>query len=76
MRKSLPPSLLEKVKFELGQLDRHVVEIDGKIFKPSQCYRFNADPAHLLYNTNCPDGLRQKVQAILSKYIVTNESDL
>ncbi len=74
MRNTLPVDILEKVKFELGELDRHFVEIDGKRLKPSQCYRFESDPAHLLFNTNCPEGLKAKVQAILSKYITPDES--
>ena len=64
----LAPDMLEKVKAELGELDRHLVEIGGKKLKPSQCYRFEADPAHILFNTNCPEDLKQKIQAILSKY--------
>ena len=63
----LTPDMLEKVKVELGELDRHFIEIGGKKLKPSQCYRFEADPAHILLNTNCPEDLKQKIQAILSK---------
>lgn len=74
MRKSLSPGTLEKVKAELSELDRILVEIDGKKLKPSQCYRFDADPAHVLFNTNCPDDLRKKINAILSKYIRVDES--
>lgn len=66
--------MLEKVKAELGDLDRFYIEIDGKRLKPSQCYRFDVDPAHVLFNTNCPDELKKKVQSILSKYIKGNES--
>jgi len=69
MRRSLSADTIEKVKFELGELDRHFVEIDGMQLKPSQCYRFYADPAHVLFNTNCPEGLREKIQSILTKYI-------
>ena len=74
MSKSLPVDLMEKLKFELGELDRHFVEIDGRQLKPSQCYRFEVDPAHVLFNTNCPEGLKEKIQAILSKYIVSDET--
>ena len=66
----LAPDMLEKVKAELDELDRHLVEIGGKKLKPSQCYRFEADPAHILFNTNCPEDLKQKIQAILSKYSI------
>jgi hypothetical protein len=70
MAKALSPDTLNKVKAELGELDRYFVEIDGKKFKPSQCYRFDPDPVHVLYNTNCPDGLRKKIEAIISRYSV------
>lgn len=66
----LSPDMLEKVKAELDELDRHLVEIGGKKLKPSQCYRFEADPAHILFNTNCPEDLKQKIQDILSKYSI------
>jgi hypothetical protein len=68
MNKSLPSDIAEKVKAELNELDRHYVEIDGVKLKPSQCYRFDADPVHVLFNTNCPEGLRKQIQTILSKY--------
>jgi len=69
MRNSLPADMLEKLKVELGDLDRHFVEIDGKKLKPSQCYRVDVDPAHILFNTNCPEDLKHKIQIILAKYI-------
>ncbi|HKZ67488.1 MAG TPA: hypothetical protein VJ111_14075 [Chitinophagaceae bacterium] len=69
MRRTLSPDILSKVKAELGELDRNFVEINGKKLKPSQCFRFDADPVHVLFNTNCPEGLKQKIQDILSKYI-------
>ena len=63
----------EKVKAELEKLDQEHVELDGKKLKPSQCYRLDLDPLHILFNTNCPDALREKVQTILSRYTVNNE---
>ncbi len=72
--RDLSPEILEKVKAELGELDREFVQIDGKRLKPSQCYRFDLDPAHVLFNTNCPDDLKKKVQSILSKYLRPDES--
>jgi hypothetical protein len=53
----------------LMQLDRDLVEADGIRLKPSQCYRFETNPPHVLFNTNCPDALRQKVQDIISRHI-------
>ncbi|RYE37338.1 MAG: hypothetical protein EOP48_28915 [Sphingobacteriales bacterium] len=69
----LTDEILQKVKAELGELDRSMVEVDGIKLKPSQCYRFDVDPAHVLFNTNCPDELRKQVQSILSKYIENYE---
>jgi hypothetical protein len=69
MSRPLPEYIRNQVQAELEQLDRDMVLVDGKKLKPSQCYHFDTDPAHVLFNTNCPEDLRHKVQAILSKYI-------
>lgn len=61
--------LLYQVQAELAKLDHELVEIDGKQLKPSQCYHLETDPAHVLFNTNCPESLKEKIQAILFKYI-------
>jgi hypothetical protein len=58
---------------ELKQLDNKDIEIDGKVYKPSQCYRWEANPTHLLYNTNCPSELKEKLEAIISKYTKEDE---
>jgi hypothetical protein len=65
----MDPDIMGRVKAELNELDRELVDVDGKQLKPSQCYHFDVSPLHVLFNTNCPDSLKQKVQAILSKYI-------
>ena len=59
---------------ELKELDNELIEIDGGHLKPSQCYRFETDPVHMLFNTNCPDTLKQKVEAILAKHLPDYES--
>ena len=71
---SLQPDLLNKIQAELNELDRELVTLDGKILKPSQCYRFSADPMHVLFNTNCPDSLKERVNAIIAKYSPPDES--
>ncbi len=63
--KSFSEDALQKIKSELEKLDQESVSVDGKQLKPSQCYRFQLDPMHMLFNTNCPDTLREKVQMIL-----------
>jgi hypothetical protein len=69
MSTPLPDYIRNQVQAELDQLDLDMVTIDGKQLKPSQCYHFGSDPAHVLFNTNCPDELRRRVQAIMAKYI-------
>jgi hypothetical protein len=74
MSSSIKQEMVDRVKAELGELDREFVHIDGKPLKPSQCYQFHANPTHVLFNTNCPDTLKERVNAIIAKYILTNES--
>lgn len=73
MSSPLEKYILDKVQAELNELDHELVEIDGHPMKPSQCYHFSTDPAHVLFNTNCPDSLKERVQAILHKYIPADE---
>lgn len=70
---SLQPDLVQKIQSELNELDREFVTIDGKTMKPSQCFRFSADPMHVLFNTNCPDTLKERVNAIIAKYSPRDE---
>jgi len=60
---------IDRIKAELSALDTELVRADGIELKPSQCYHFETDPLHVLFNTNCPDELRQKVQFIISRHI-------
>jgi hypothetical protein len=59
---------IERIKAKLSELDREMVNADGLELKPSQCYHFGVDPLHVLFNTNCPDELKQKVQDIISRH--------
>ena len=65
---------LQNIIRELNELDSDMVEVDGSILKPSQCYHFGTDPVHVLFNTNCPDSLQQKVKQILAKHLPAYES--
>ena len=65
---------LKTLEQELAALDNDLVQVDGTLLKPSQCFHFEADPLHLLFNTNCPDSLKQKVEAIVGKHIPSYES--
>ena len=64
----------EKIVTELGELDRQLVWVEGKLLKPSQCFRYETDPLHYMFNTNCPEELKEKVQAIFNKHIPAYEN--
>ncbi|GAC1452374.1 MAG: hypothetical protein NVSMB7_15060 [Chitinophagaceae bacterium] len=61
------------IRLELDRLDKQPVLMNGKLVKPSQCYRYSTSPPHVLYNTNCPEHLMEKIEAILLKYRNTDE---
>jgi len=70
------PSSLEtyiKLKDALDGLDSELIDIDGVRLKPSQCYHLGINPPHVMFNTNCPESLKEKVQAIMAKYLQTDE---
>jgi hypothetical protein len=58
---------------ELDRLDEEPVLLGGQLVKPSDCYRFSSNPPHVLYNTNCPEALMEKIEYILSKYNIPDE---
>ena len=58
---------------ELQQLDEELVLMVDQLVKPSSCYRFSGNPPHVLYNTNCPEALMEKIESILSKYKTPDE---
>ena len=70
----LDAASLEKIRNELAAIDPELVEIDGKKLRSGQCYHFSPDPFHVLFNTNCPDTLKEKIDAILHKYIPDESS--
>ena len=76
MENYIPPidhSLVARLKAELDDLDREFIEIDGVRLKPSQCYHFGMQPLHVLFNTNCPDDLKERITELISKYIPMKE---
>ena len=64
---------LSRLKTELAELDREWVDVNGMKMKPSQCYRFESSPAHVLFNTNCPDKLKERIESLMIKYLPHNE---
>jgi hypothetical protein len=65
---AMDPAWYEQFSQELKALDKETVEVEGKMLKPSQCYRIGLDPTHILFNTNCPQAVREKVNEILARY--------
>src|ERR1700741_2339920 len=65
---------IKKLLRELEELDNDPVEIEGNLLKPSQCYHLETNPVHLLFNTNCPESLKQKLLALLTRYVHSYES--
>jgi hypothetical protein len=53
---------------ELELLDEDLIMLDSQRIKASQCFRLSGNPPKVIYNTNCPDYLKQKIAAILLKY--------
>ncbi|MES1215701.1 MAG: hypothetical protein ABUT20_09295 [Bacteroidota bacterium] len=53
---------------ELMELDKSYVEAGGINLKPSQCYRITGSSLNVMFNTNCPDDLKEKINSIIAKY--------
>lgn len=66
--------LYEQFLAELAALDEETIIVEGKELKPSQCYHLGVEPAHILFNTNCPQSLKQRLNALLVKYRFSRES--
>lgn len=64
----------QSIQKELSELDNKEVEVDTGVFlKPSQCYHLTFNPFNLLFNTNCPEYIKKKVEDIFRKYLETNQ---
>ncbi len=53
---------------ELEKIDLEPVLLNGHPTKPSSCYRLSGNPPQVIFNTNCPDDVKGKIEAILLKY--------
>ena len=72
MLQALKPEDRERLQRELAMLDLEQVQLDGMPLKANQCYKVEMDPLHVLFNTNCPDSLRTRINSIVSKYSIEN----
>ena len=61
--------IARRIRQELMELENEEVDANGILLKPSQCYHFETDPPHVLFNTNCPASLKERIQIMLSKYL-------
>ncbi|RYF87262.1 MAG: hypothetical protein EOO00_12580 [Chitinophagaceae bacterium] len=68
MSKLFDEGMLHRLQTDLDDLDREWIEVNGKKMKPSQCYRLETSPVHVLYNTNCPEALQKRINQLLKKY--------
>lgn len=68
--KAQKESAQDKILAELKALDKETIHLDnGVSLKPSQCYSFSFYPKpHFLFNTNCSEELKDKLQTIFKKY--------
>jgi len=73
MHQYIAPQFIETLKKELRELDKEMVQLNGTSIAPSQCYRLELDPAHVLFNTNCPADLKERIEGLLHKYYKTHE---
>jgi hypothetical protein len=59
---------IDQLRDDLDELNREWMNIEGSNLSAVQCYHLETNPPHFLFNTNCPDTLRQKLEFILHKY--------
>ena len=65
---------LDNLRDDLDILNKEWKDIKGSPLSASQCYHFETDPPHFLFNLNCPDNLRKELQDILSKHFPESEN--
>lgn len=72
--KNILPEKLKLLNAELKQLNETFMVVEGRRINPGSCYHFESSPPHVLYNINCPQVLKEKIETILTKYITGDES--
>ena len=59
---------IDHLRDDLDRLNKEWKDIKGSPLSANQCYYFETDPPHFLFNINCPDNLRQELNDLLLKY--------
>jgi hypothetical protein len=67
---------LDSLRDDLDLLNKEWRDLKDCKLSANQCYHFETDPPHFLFNLNCPDTLRQKLQILLSKHFPEYENGI
>ena len=59
---------IDGLRDDLDLLNKDWRNIEGSPLSANQCYHFETDPPHFLFNLNCPDNLRQELNDLLLKH--------
>ena len=67
---------IDSLRDDLDLLNKEWRNIEGTPLSANQCYHFETDPPHFLFNLNCPDNLRRELNDLLLKYFPEHVSSL
>jgi len=67
---------LDALRDDLDLLNKEWRDIEGSSLSASQCYHFETDPPHFLFNENCPEALRQLLNNLLLKHFPESVNSL
>ncbi len=67
---------IDQLRTDLDEINRKWRDMENSELSASQCYHFETDPPHFLFNLNCPDDLKSKLNELLNKYFPKRESRL
>ena len=69
MKEELDSEKIYRLKMELAELEREWVKVGEREVKPSQCYRLSENPLRILYNADCPDSLKTRIEKLIRKHM-------
>ena len=67
---------LDNLQDDLDALNRDWRDLEGSELSAGQCYHFESDPPHFLFNLNCPEYLRRELQCLLAKHFPETVKDV